>query len=253
MCLVVRKEHDGIVRYVHLGTGNYNPVTARIYTDLGYLTTDDEIATDVARLFNALTGYSRKENYKKLLVAPGGMKSQLIRRIRREIEQHKQAGSGYLAFKMNSLVDKSCIRALYEASQAGVRIDLQIRGICCLRPGVPRVSENIRVTSVVGRFLEHTRIFYFHNGGEEEILMGSADMMPRNLRGRVESLVPIDDPRLRKCLRDDILGLHFSDNVKNWELDAEGQYSRVQRDPGQPEVNSQLIRLSQIGSWHLEE
>ncbi|MDX1502650.1 MAG: polyphosphate kinase 1, partial [Thermoanaerobaculia bacterium] len=173
MCLVVRRERDGIVRYVHLGTGNYNPVTARVYTDLGYLTRDAEIADDVSDLFNALTGYSRKTTYRKLLVAPQAMRRQLLERIQREIDHHEQEGNGHLAFKMNSLVDKRCIQALYRASQAGVKVDLQVRGICCLRPGLPGVSETITVTSVVGRFLEHPRIYYFRNGGDEEILLGS--------------------------------------------------------------------------------
>jgi len=252
MCLVVRKERGGLASYVHLGTGNYNPVTARIYSDLGYLTRDPEIASDVSVLFNALTGYSKEEHYKKLLVAPGGMKSALVKRIMREIEHHERDGSGYLAFKMNSLVDKDCIRALYRASQAGVRVDLQVRGICCLRPGIPRVSENITVTSVVGRFLEHSRIFYFHNGGDEEILSGSADLMPRNLKGRVETLFPIEDPKLKVALRDEILGLHMKDNVKSWEMSPDGEYTKVPSDDKHP-IDSQLIRLHQVGSWHKEE
>lgn len=252
MCLVVRKEKGGLASYVHLGTGNYNPVTARIYSDLGYLTRDPETASDVSVLFNALTGYSKEGDYKKLLVAPGGMRTGLLKRIKREIEQHKKDGSGHLAFKMNSLADKACIRALYQASMAGVRVDLQVRGICCLRPGIPRVSENIKVTSVVGRFLEHSRIYYFHNGGDAEILSGSADLMPRNLKGRVETLFPIEDQKLKVTLRDEILRLHLSDNVKSWVMSPEGDYTRVARDDEHP-VNSQLIRLQQVGTWHKEE
>jgi len=253
MCLVVRREREGIVRYVHLGTGNYNPVTAHIYTDLGFLTTDPEIAADVTDLFNALTGYSRQQTYQKLLVSPVTMKMELLARIRREIEWQEQRGSGYLAFKLNSLQDKTIIKTLYKASQAGVRIDLQVRGICCLRPGLPRVSENITVTSVVGRFLEHTRIFYFHNGGDEEILLGSADLMPRNLKGRVETLFPVEDPRLLKSLRDEILGLHMKDNVKARRLLSDSTYERVVPEANEPEIDSQLVRLNEIGSWHLEE
>lgn len=253
MCLVVRKERDGIVRYVHLGTGNYNPVTARIYTDLGFFTTDPEIADDVSDLFNALTGYSRQKRYNKLLVAPGNMRELLLEKIQREIDCHEREGSGLLMFKMNSLVDKACIRALYQASQAGVRVDLQVRGICCLRPGVPRVSENITVTSVVGRFLEHSRILYFRNGGSEEIYMGSADLMPRNLKGRVEVLFPIEDPRLKQTVKQDILELHLRDNQKSWRLLADGTYVRIQPKKGEPPVNSQLIRMTVPGSWRLED
>jgi len=252
MCLVVRKEPGGLASYVHLGTGNYNPVTARIYSDLGYLTREPEIAADVSVLFNALTGYSQEEDYKKLLVAPGGMRTALLKRIKREIEHHEKDGSGYLAFKMNSLVDKACIRALYEASQAGVRVDLQVRGVCCLRPGIPRVSENITVTSVVGRFLEHSRIYYFRNGGDEEILSGSADLMPRNLKGRVETLFPIEDPKLKVAVREEILELHFKDNVKSWEMSPEGEYTKIPKDDKHP-IDSQNIRLRQVGSWHKEE
>jgi len=252
MCLIVRRESDGVRRYAHLGTGNYNPVTARIYSDLGYLTSDAEITADVSDLFNALTGYSRKRSYRKILVSPHGMRSAMLERINREIECHAQDGNGRMAFKMNSLVDKACIKALYAASQAGVRVDLQVRGICCLRPGVPRVSENITVTSVVGRFLEHPRIYYFHNGGEEEILLGSADLMPRNLDGRVEVLFPIRDPRLRDALRDDILQLHLADNVKARQLDASGKYARLTPGDGTDPVDSQDVRLGEPGAWHFE-
>ncbi|MGD1993985.1 MAG: polyphosphate kinase 1, partial [Anaerolineae bacterium] len=179
LLLVVRREQDGITRYVHMSTGNYNDVTARLYTDIGFFTCDPDLAADVSDLFNVLTGYSYKREYRKLLVAPGLMRQQILERIEREIAHHKEKGGGYLAFKMNSLVDEDCIEALYEASRAGVKVDLQVRGICCLRPGVPVVSENIEVTSIVGRFLEHPRLFYFGNGGEPEVLLGSADLMPR--------------------------------------------------------------------------
>ena len=252
MCLVVRREAEGVRRYVHLGTGNYNPVTAKIYGDLGYFTGDPDITADVSDLFNALTGYSRKQEYRKILVSPHGMRQAVIARIRREIECHEKNGSGRIVFKMNSLVDKACIRALYEASQAGVRVDLQVRGICCLRPGVPRVSENITVTSVVGRFLEHTRIYYFRNGGEEEIFLGSADLMPRNLDGRVEVLFPVEDPGLRAALRDDVLHLHLVDNVQSRLLSADESFSRLTPSPGSVAVDSQSIRLAEPGSWHLE-
>jgi polyphosphate kinase len=253
ICLVVRRERDGIVRYVHMATGNYNGVTARIYTDIGYFTSDPDIGAEASRLFNALTGYSLENNYGKLLVAPGMMRQQILDRIEREINRHREHKDGYLAFKMNQLVDKPCIQALYRASQAGVKVDLQIRGICCLRPGVPGVSENIRVTSIVGRFLEHPRIFYFRNGGDEEILLGSADLMPRNLDRRVENLFPVEDARLRKALRDQVLGIHLKDNVQARRLLADGCYERVCPQDGEPRIDSQLWMLENRGIWHGDE
>ncbi len=253
VCLVVRHEHDGIQRYVHMGTGNYNDVTARIYADLGYFTCDPVIGADLSNLFNALTGYSLNDEYNKVLVAPGKMRAQLIALIDREIEQHKKDGDGYIALKMNSLVDKQCIKALYRASQAGVKVDLQPRGICCLRPGVPGVSDNITVTSIVGRFLEHTRIYYFRNGGNEEIITGSADLMPRNLNRRVENLFPVEDPQLKTALRDEILNIHLKDNVKARRMLPNGEYERVQPKDGEPELNSQLWLIEHRGVWHGEE
>ena len=253
VCLVVRREPDGLVRYLHLGTGNYNPVTARIYTDLGYLTSDAELAADASHLFNSLTGYSAKDRYGKLLVAPGDMRSQLLKRIQREIVCQQEEGGGHIAFKMNSLVDKACIKALYQASMAGVRVDLQVRGICCLRPGVNRVSENITVTSVVGRFLEHPRIYYFRNGGDEEVLLGSADLMPRNLDGRVETLFPVTDPPILRAIRDDILFLHLRDNTQSRQLMPNGEYERIEVAEGMPSVDSQATLLAQPGPWHLDE
>lgn len=239
MCLVVRREPDGMQRYVHMGTGNYNPLTGRIYTDLSYFTCDSAIAADIADLFNALTGYSRKDNYRKLLVAPHTMRQQLLQRIEREIERHRHHGDGYIVFKMNALVDKTCIGALYRASQAGVPIDLQVRGICCLRPGVPGVSETITVTSIVGRFLEHARIYYFRNGGDEEVFLGSADLMPRNLDRRVEILFPVENPLLRDTIVRDILRLHLSDNVQVRRLLTDGRYERVSPAPEAGPLNSQ--------------
>ena len=248
-----KRQADGLRQYVHIGTGNYNPVTARIYTDLGYMTSNPEVTTDVANLFNAITGYSRKEEYRALLVAPSSMRGQILAKIEREIESHRDTGDGHLAFKMNSLVDKACIKALYQASMAGVRVDLQVRGICCLRPGVEGVSENITVTSIVGRFLEHSRIYYFRNGGEEEILIGSADLMPRNLGGRVETLTPVENEQLKSALRDDILFLHLRDNVKSRRLGENGDYQRLAPGPDELPINSQEILLERPGSWHLEE
>jgi polyphosphate kinase len=249
MSLVVRREPEGLVRYVHLGTGNYNPVTARIYTDLGYFTCAPEVAADVSDLFNALTGYSEKRVYRKLLVAPSGMREQILSRIEREIVCHREDGGGHLVFKLNSLVDKACIKALYGASQAGVRVDLQIRGICCLRPGLGGVSENIVVTSVVGRFLEHSRIFYFRNGGEDEIFLGSADLMPRNLEGRVEVLFPVEDPAILESLRGEILFIHLRDTLAASRLEAEGGYSKVSAEKGQDSFESQAHMLAYRRPW----
>ena len=194
VALVVRREQDRIARYVHISTGNYNAVTAHLYTDMGMFTADEDIADDVSDLFNYLTGYSYKSDYKKLLVAPVNLRHRMEALIEREIKHAKAGREGHLIFKMNSLVDPRMIRALYRASRAGVKIQLLVRGICCLRPGVPGVSENIEVISVVGRFLEHSRVYYFRNGGEEEVYIGSADLMPRNIDHRVEVLVPIQDP-----------------------------------------------------------
>jgi polyphosphate kinase len=239
VCLVVRREADGIRRYVHLGTGNYNAVTARVYTDLSYFTCNETIGADVSDLFNSLTGYAHKEHYRTLLVAPDSLRTGILSRIEREISRHRAHGDGYIAMKMNALVDKQCIQALYRASQAGITIDLQVRGICCLRPGVPGVSETIRVTSIVGRYLEHARIFYFRNGGREDLLQGSADLMPRNLDRRVEVLFPVESPDLRRTIIDDILKVHLNDNVQARMLQSDGTYSDVQPRDGEPVLNSQ--------------
>lgn len=252
MCLVVRREGNGIRCYVHLGTGNYNPATARMYADIGYFTTDTAIASDVLDLFNALTGYSEKADYTRLLVSPHNTRSEIIRRIEREVKRHQKEGGGHIALKLNSLVDKASIKALYKASMAGVKVDLQIRGICCLRPGLPKVSENIRVTSVVGRFLEHTRLFWFRNGGQDELLAGSADLMPRNLDGRVEVVFPILDERLKNVLRDDVLFLHLRDNVKARELQADGSYKRITPPEDSPAIDSQAMLTTGPRPWHPE-
>ncbi|HEY9677774.1 MAG TPA: polyphosphate kinase 1 [Drouetiella sp.] len=228
VALVVRKEGEAIRRYVHLGTGNYNPVTAHLYTDLGLLTCDEAIGSDVTDLFNYLTGYSAKRDYRKLLVAPINLRERLIALIKREIEHQRKGEQGHLVFKFNALVDDGIIKLLYEASQAGVIIDLIVRGVCCLRPKIPGISENINVTSVVGRFLEHSRIFYFRNGGAEEIFLGSADLMPRNLDRRVEVLFPVEDPRLARHIREDILHIYLNDSVKARYMMADGKYKRSQ-------------------------
>lgn len=245
VCLIVRREPDGIYRYTHLGTGNYNVVTSRIYTDVSYLTCDPDITRDISDLFNSLTGYSRKNSYSKLLVAPATLRQQLLERIERETCRHRQHGDGYIAFKMNALVDTQCIQALYRSAQAGVRIDLQVRGICCLRPGISGISETITVTSVVGRFLEHARVYYFRHGGQHEVLVGSADLMPRNLDQRVEVLFPVEDPRCREIIIDDILGIGLRDNVHARRLCSDGSYVRVQPAEGETMVNSQEWFLNQ--------
>ena len=239
VCLIVRREPEGIRRYVHLGTGNYNVVTSRSYTDVSYFTCDPAISRDVSDLFNSLTGYSRKNSYSKLLVAPTTLRQQLLERIEHETCRHREHDDGYIAFKMNSLIDTRCIQALYRAAQAGVRIDLQVRGICCLRPGVPGLSETITVTSVVGRFLEHARIYYFRHGGQNEVLIGSADLMPRNLDHRVEVIFPVEDPRWREVIVKDILGVGLRDNVQARRLLADGTYERMQPVDGATAVNSQ--------------
>ena len=179
------------MRYSHLSSGNYNNVTTRVYGDMGYITTDPQIGADVSHLFNALTGYA-EASYKQLLVAPQGLRAGIIERVNREMERHQKEGDGYIAWKLNGLLDKEVIDALYAASQEGVKVDLNVRGMCALRPGVKGLSENISVTSIVGRFLEHSRIYYFRNGGKEDVLLGSSDMMPRNLDRRVEVLFPVE-------------------------------------------------------------
>ncbi len=242
LVLVVRREEGKIRRYVHIGTGNYNPKTARLYTDLGMFSCHNDLGADLTDLFNYLTGYSRQQSYRKLVVAPVNLRDRLLTLIHREVEHQRNGGHGRIVAKMNALVDPRLIAALYEASQAGVSIDLIVRGICCLRPGVKEVSENIRVISIIGRFLEHSRIFYFHNNGEEEILMGSADWMPRNLDRRVEAVVPIEDPDLKKDL-EEILGIMLADNRQAWDLQSDGRY--IQRRPpnGSPEQSSQKILM----------
>jgi polyphosphate kinase len=249
MCLVVRAENEGIRYYVHMSTGNYNAVTGKLYTDFGYLTSDSFIGKDISDLFNALTGYSRKDHYIKLLVAPQTLRHQILERIRREIDLHEKYGNGHLIFKMNSLVDYQCIRELYSASRAGVKVDLIIRGICCLRPGIYGLSENIRVISIVGRFLEHSRVYYFRNGGKEEVFMGSADLMPRNLDNRIEILFPVSTEYI-PITRDVILGTQLKDNVKARLLLPNGKKERIYRQP-QEELDSQLWMLENSKSWGL--
>jgi len=236
---VVRKEGEHIRRYIHMATGNYNAVTAQLYEDMGMFTCDPDIGADTTDLFNYLTGYSAKREYRKLLVAPVNLRERFQELILREISLQKKKKPGRLIFKMNSLVDPAIIQYLYRASQAGVQIDLIVRGICCLRPGVPGISENIRVTSVVGRFLEHSRAYYFYNGGKEEIYLGSADLMPRNINRRVEVLFPVQDERIIRYLRDDVLETYLISNVKTRLLKQDGTYEMIQPEANHPAVNVQ--------------
>jgi polyphosphate kinase len=243
--LVVRKEGDGIRRYAHIGTGNYNSKTARIYTDIGLFTASPSLGADLSDLFNALTGFSRQRLYRKLIMAPASMRSRFLEMIEREAKHAAEGRGGRIIAKMNAIVDPEIIEALYDASRAGVQIDLIVRGICCLRPGVEGVSDHIRVISIVGRFLEHSRVFYFRNAGEEEFYFGSADWMPRNFDRRVEAVAPVEDPDLHERLRS-LLDTCLNDNRQAWDLQPDGSY--VQRHPnGEPEHSAQAIFLQ--NSW----
>jgi polyphosphate kinase len=243
LVMVVRREKEHIKRYVHIGTGNYNPKTARLYTDFGLFSCREELGADLTDIFNYLTGYSRQKEYRQLLVAPVNMRDRFLSLINREIENAKNGSSGRIVAKMNALVDPQIISTLYIASRAGVKIDLIIRGICCLRPGIKNISDNINVISIIGRFLEHSRIFYFHNNGKEEIFIGSADWMPRNLDRRVEAITPILDPDIAKDLQE-VLGILLADNRQAWELQSDGSY--IQRRPGEncPEASSQQMLMA---------
>lgn len=244
LTLVVRKEGDRIRRYVHLGTGNYNNATARVYEDLGLFTADEDFGADASDLFNYLTGYSLQQNYRKLLVAPINLREAFTERIHREIAHHKQHKNGRLIFKLNALVDKPMIRELYKASQAGVQIDLIVRSMCSLRPGIPGLSENIRVRSILGRFLEHSRIYYFHNNGDEEILLGSADLMTRNLSDRVEILFPLKERKLVKYVKDNILPSYLAEDIHAHIMSSDGSYER-------PKTKKEKAHLQDVQSLFL--
>jgi polyphosphate kinase len=249
VCLVVRRDDDVIRRYVHLGTGNYNPNTARLYTDLGLFTCQPDFGEDATNLFNLLTGICQFQGMRKLLVAPFELHDTLLQLIRRETENAENGLPARIIVKMNSLVDEQIIKALYRASQAGVKVDLIVRGICCLRPGVPGVSEHITVRSIVDRFLEHSRIFYFENACQPKIFIGSADWMPRNFFRRIETVFPIEDGNLRERVRGELLALALADNVKARILHPDGVYRRVQRGDKEPARRSQMefIELAQRG------
>jgi polyphosphate kinase len=241
--LVVRREGDGVRHYAHIGTGNYNPKTARLYTDLGLFTADPEIGVDIAEMFNYLTGYSRPRRYRKVLVAPFNLQEGILREIERTIESHSPERPARIRMKMNALLDAPSIRALYRASRAGVQVELNVRGICALRPGIPGVSENIEVVSVVGRFLEHSRIYSFERPGEEErVYIGSGDLMPRNLYNRVELVAPVDDPGSRADLLD-ILNRSLADNTNAWVLGADGGWTRRTPSGDPRNVQRELIEL----------
>lgn len=244
--MVVRREGEGIRRYLHLSTGNYNPITAFVYEDLGLFTCDEVLANDVTNLFNYLTGYSTLQDYQKLLVAPVNLRQKLEVLIRNEMEHARNGREAYIIIKVNSLVDPAMIRLLYEAAQAGVRMDLLVRGMCSLVPGVENLSENIRVISIVGRFLEHSRIFYFWNNGQEKMFLGSADLMTRNLEHRVETVFPVEDERHIRYLRDQVLATYLKDNVNARLMLPDGTYMRLHPGHKEPAVSVQnaLMRLA---------
>jgi polyphosphate kinase len=250
LCLIVRKEKAGIARYSHIGSGNYNSVTARIYGDIAYLTARPEIGEELSELFNVLPHGLQEQEFKYLLVAPKTLKKEILQRIEREITVQRKTGNGYLAFKLNNLEEKDVIQGLFKASMAGVKIDLNVRGICCLRPGIKGVSDTLSVISIVGRFLEHARIYYFQNEGQDEILIGSSDLMFRNLNERIEVVFAVPDPEIRRAILENILRIHLQDNVKSRRLLADGTYERVKPKEGQEIINSQSWLIEHRGIWH---
>jgi len=242
--LVVRKEKGRLRNYFHIGTGNYNSTTSCFYTDIGFLSTDTEIASDLIELFNYLSGFSKQKNYKKLLVSPFSMRKKFIFLIKREISNAKDGKKGEIIAKMNSLVDPEIINLLYEASKVGVKIRLIIRGICCLYPQKKQLSENIYVTSIIGHFLEHSRIFWFFNDNKSEAYIGSADWMRRNLDRRIEAITPIEDIKLKKQLFN-LLNIYLNDSYFGWEMDDEGNYSKKETSSN---LNKSQFEL--IEGWH---
>ena len=250
LCLITRKEKKGITRYSHIGSGNYNAVTAKIYGDIGYLTANPEIGLELEDIFHAIINGVQEKETKHLLVAPKTLKREILRRIDKEISVHQKTSRGYIAFKLNNLEEKEIIQALYKASMAGIKIDLNVRGLCCLRPGIPGVSDNISVISIVGRFLEHARIYYFHDDTEAEVLIGSSDMMFRNLNERIEVLLSVPDPYLRQAILENMLKISLRDNVKARRLLPDGTYERVAVKQGEEVINSQVWLIKNRGIWN---
>jgi polyphosphate kinase len=260
---VVRREHGEMKRYLHLSTGNYNPITSKIYTDFGLFTANEDFCKDASDLFNYLTGFSRQKEYRKFLIAPFGMRKGLINLIDNEIKSHKQNSNGRIIIKSNSLVDDKIIMKLYQASTAGVKVDLIIRGICRIRPGITDLSENISVVSIVGRFLEHTRAYWFYNNGKPVIYTGSADIMQRNFDRRVEMLYPIEHSGIKEDITE-ILGYYLNDNVKARILDGNGNYTKKEFVSGKlpdsekssaktANLNTQEYLLSKVKKKFLSE
>ena len=243
LTIVVREEDEGLRRYVHIGTGNYHPDTAQLYEDLGYFTSRDDIASDITDIFNLLTGYAPMQEYNKMLVAPRYMRSRLTQLIDDEIKAAKKGKDARIIAKMNNLEDPLIIQKLYEASAAGVEIDLIVRSVCRLIPGKKNLSEGIRVHAVIGRFLEHSRCYYFHNNGNDIYLIGSADWMHRNLDARVEALAPIESPALKAYLQF-VLNLTLRDNRQRWTLKSSGDYVRVKKKKGDPEISTHLALMN---------
>jgi polyphosphate kinase len=250
LILIVRREETKLRSYVHVGSGNYNTSTARAYTDLSLFTCNEEIGADATELFNYLTGYGVPNTFKRFLVAPMNLRDEICGFILREIDWQERTGKGHLIFKMNTLIDREMIQLLYKASVSGVRIDLIVRGACCLRPGLSSVSKNIRVRSIVGRFLEHSRIYFFANGGNPEVYVGSPDLRPRNLDRRIEVLVPISNPLVQR-VRDELLALYLADNVKARELQSDGKYVQVSRPADEPPISIQQLLAEGMNIDHL--
>ena len=239
LCLVVRREEGGIKRYVHIGTGNYNASSAKIYTDLGLITADDDICADVTELFNVMTGCGEIDSYRKIFVSPKSLRPSITKLIREEVELHREHGNGHIIIKCNQLVDGDIIAELYKASIAGVKVECIVRGICCLRPGIVGLSENITVKSIVGRYLEHARVYWFNHNGDERMYIGSADMMNRNLNGRIEVLTPIESEKIRRNIMTDILRMQLNDTEQSWIMEPSGGYHRYVRAKGVKKVDAQ--------------
>ena len=239
LCLVVRREEGGIKRYVHIGTGNYNASSAKIYTDLGLITADDDICADVTELFNVMTGCGEIDSYRKIFVSPKSLRPSITKLIREEVELHREHGNGHIIIKCNQLVDGDIIAELYKASIAGVKVECIVRGICCLRPGIVGLSENITVKSIVGRYLEHARVYWFNHNGDERMYIGSADMMNRNLNGRIEVLTPIESEKIRRNIMTDILRMQLNDTEQSWIMEPSGSYHRYVRAKGVKKVDAQ--------------